>query len=49
MINHLNLQTDIIRISAKYIDTNWKLGVESEILVTPQNTGPFYRKKFDLK
>ena len=33
---------------AKYIDDNWNLGVESEILVTPRNFQPFYRKKFDL-
>lgn len=33
---------------AKYIDDNWNLGVESEILVTPKNNDPFYRKKFDV-
>ena len=33
---------------SKYIDENWNLGVESEILVTPRNDEPFYRKKFDV-
>lgn len=33
---------------SKYIDDNWNLGIESEILVTPKNETAFYKKKFDM-
>ena len=33
---------------AKYIDDNFSLGIESEILAQPKNGQAFYKKKFDM-